>query len=76
MVQWLPCGQGDWLFLGIIIYAMLTGTLPFYKSEVYRLKNKISNAEVKYLKQVSCEAALIVSRVSVINIKTEALKVP
>jgi hypothetical protein len=57
------------------MYAIMAGRLPFHDTDVYSLQHKIRCQEVKYSKGISKEAELIMSRVSFINIKTEALQV-
>ena len=76
MLHGLPCGREvDWWALGIIMYAMMTGMFPFSDPDAYRLQHKIKHDEVKYPTGISKEAELIMRRVSIINIKTEALQV-
>jgi hypothetical protein len=55
---------------------MLTGHLPFTAPNIFLLEVNIKHFGVKYSKKISKEAASIIRMVSVINIKTEALKVP
>lgn len=72
MVQRLPYGHSvDWWALGIIIFQMLTGYPPFYCD---KLEDKIVNSEVDFGEEMSVAAKSIVSRVSMITVKTEALK--
>jgi serine/threonine protein kinase len=61
----------DWWALGIIIFQMLTGNPPFYCD---KLEDKIVNREVDFGEEMSVAAKSIVSRVSMITVKTEALK--
>jgi serine/threonine protein kinase len=76
MLQWLPYGQGvDWWALGIVLYAMLTGKLPLYNTDTIVLEHYIKNCAEYYPNSISKEAKLMMRRVSVINIKTETLKV-
>jgi serine/threonine protein kinase len=76
MLRGLPCGQEvDWWALGIIMYAMMTGKLPFSDADEYRLQHKILCHEVKYPMGISKEAELIMRGVSITNIKAEALHV-
>jgi hypothetical protein len=56
------------------MYAMMAGRFPFSDDE-YRLQHKIKFHEVKYPMWISKEAELIMGRVSITNIKTEALHV-
>jgi serine/threonine protein kinase len=77
MLRRQPYGQEiDWWALGIMLYYMLTGQRPFTAHNNLLLENKIMHAEVKYPENISKEAASIIRMVSVINIKTEAFKVP
>ena len=57
------------------MYAMMAGMFPFSDTDEYKLQHKIKHDEVKYLTGISKEAELIMRRVSIINIKTEALQV-
>jgi serine/threonine protein kinase len=76
MLQGLPYGQEiDWWALGIIVYAMMFGMFPFSDPDEYRLQEKICFGDVKYPMDISEEAEMIMSGVSIINIKTEALHV-
>jgi len=76
MLQGMPCGQEvDWWALGIMMYAMLAGRFPFSDHDEYRLQHKIKEHEVKYPMGISKEAKMIMSRVSIISIKSEALQV-
>jgi protein kinase A/protein kinase X len=76
MLQRLPYGQGvDWWALGIMLYAMLTGELPFFDTNNMVLEHYIKYYAEDYPDSISKEAKLIMMRVSVINIKTEILKV-
>jgi serine/threonine protein kinase len=71
-----PCGQEvDWWALGIMMYAMMAGMFPFIDSDECSLQFKIRCHEVMYPMWISEEAKLIMRRVSIINIKTEALLV-
>jgi serine/threonine protein kinase len=65
----------DWWALGIVMYAMLAGRLPFRDTDEYRLHQKIRCQEVEYPEWISLEAILIVTKASIINITTEALQV-
>jgi len=76
MLQGLPSGQEvDWWALGIMMYAMMTGNLPFIDTDRCRLHHKIRCHEVTYPMGISKEAEMIMRMVSIINIKTEALHV-
>ena len=76
MLQGMPCGQEvDKWALGIIMYAMMAGRLPFSDTDEYKLQHKIRHHEAKYPTGISKEAELIMRRVNIINIKTEALHV-
>jgi protein-serine/threonine kinase len=76
MLQRLPYGHAvDWWALGIMLYMMLTGRRPFSDPDVHKLEDKIKTCEVTYAVRISIWAASIIRMVSVINIKTEALKV-
>jgi serine/threonine protein kinase len=76
-VQGLLYGQEvEWWAFGVGICTMLMGRPPFYDTDECRLADKIRTNEVKYPKPILRVAALIVSKVGVINIKTEALKMP
>ena len=57
------------------MYAMMTGRFAFSDPDEYKLQHKIKDHEVKYLTGISKEAKLIMRRVSIINIKSEALHV-
>ena len=71
MLHRLPYGQGvDWWALGIMIYAMLTGRLPFYHVNTIALEYYIKNSAVSYPEGISREAESIMKMVSFINIKT------
>jgi len=75
MLQVLPCGREvDWWALGTI-YAMMAGMFPFSDPDAYIVQHKIKYHEVKYPTGISKEAELIMRRVSIININTEALQV-
>jgi hypothetical protein len=65
----------DWWALGIVMYAMLAGRLPFSDTDEYRLHQKIRCHEVEYPEWISLEAILIMRKASIINITTEALQV-
>jgi len=58
-----------------MMYAMTSGKFPFSDPDKYRLGEKIKHDKVKYLTDISKEAELIMKRVSIINIKTEAFHV-
>jgi len=76
MLQGMPCGQEvDWWALGIIMYAMMAGRLPFSNVDEYKLLQKIRCHDVKYPTGISKQAEMIMRKVSIINIKTEALHV-
>jgi len=76
MWQGLPSGQeADWWALGIMMYGMMTGKLPFRDTDNDGLKHKIRCHEVTYPMGISEEAEMIMRMVSIINIKTEALHV-
>ena len=76
MLHGLPCGREvDWWALGIIMYAMMAGMFPFSDPDAYRLQHKIKYDEVNYPTWISKGAELIMRRVSIININTEALQV-
>ena len=57
------------------MYVMMAGKFPFSDPDKYRLREKIKHDEVKYPTGISKEAELIMRRVSIINIKTEAFHV-
>ena len=76
MLRGLPCGREvDWWALGIIMYVMMTGIFPFSDPDAYTLQQKIKHEEVNYPTGISKEAEMIIRRVSIININTEALQV-
>jgi serine/threonine protein kinase len=75
MVSGKQYGQEiDWWALGVMMYQMLTGRLPFYDANWRTLKEKIKHQEVQYPQGVSKPAKGIMRKVSVINSMTEALK--
>ena len=57
------------------MYCMLAGRFPFSDPDRLRLRQKIMFDEVTYPKGISKEAEMIMRKVSIINIKTEALHV-
>jgi serine/threonine protein kinase len=76
MLRGVPCGQEiDWWALGIMMIAMMTGRFPFDDTDEFRLQHKIKHHDVPYPVWISIEAELIMRKVSIINIKTEALHV-
>ena len=58
------------------MYATMAGRFPFSDTDEYRLQHKIRCHEVKYPMWISTEAELIMGRIRITNIKTEALHVP
>jgi serine/threonine protein kinase len=80
----LPYGQGiDWWAVGVMIFEMMTGHPPFDDDEEEdmdddsyedQLERKILNNEVDFPEDMSLAAISIVLHVSVIGIKSEALK--
>jgi serine/threonine protein kinase len=80
----LPYGQGvDWWAVGVMIFEMMTGHPPFeYDDEEYtdddnsqdQLEHRILYDEVDFPEDMSPTAISIVLNVSVIGIKSEALK--
>ena len=57
------------------MYAMLAGRLPFSDTDRNRLRYKIRSQEVVYPERISVEAAQIMRKVSIVNVKTESLQV-
>jgi len=69
MVQGMQYGHEiDWWAVGIMMYAMLVGNLPFYSDE------KIKSHEVEFPAGISKGAKMIMRKVSVMNSMIEALK--
>jgi serine/threonine protein kinase len=72
LVKNLPCGQGvDWWAVGVMIFQMITGQLPFYYDEEedtdvnyaqYNLYQKIVNNEVAFPEDMSLAAVSIVTQ--------------
>jgi serine/threonine protein kinase len=83
-VKNLPYGQGiDWWAVGVMIFEMMTGHPPFDYDEDTdmdddnsqdKLDQKILNDEVDFPEDMLLAAVSIVLNVSVIAIKSEALK--
>jgi serine/threonine protein kinase len=83
-VKNLPCGQGiDWWAVGVMLFEMMTGDPPFYYDEGEdtddddaqdKLDQKLLNDELDFPEDMSLAAILIVIKVGVITIKSEALK--
>jgi len=57
------------------MYVMMTGMFPFSNPDAYRLQQKIKHDEVNYPTGISKDAELLMRKVSIININTEALQV-
>jgi serine/threonine protein kinase len=86
MLKGLPYGRGvDWWALGIMVFEMLTGCPPYdYDTEDKskgcdddddeKLFNRIMNVDVDYPDDMSLAALSLLINVSVITVKSEALK--
>jgi serine/threonine protein kinase len=64
----------DWWALGVMMYQMLTGRVPFHDADLRMLREKIKYQEVQYPHRISKAAKHIMRKVSVINTMIEALK--
>ena len=62
----------DWWVLGIMIFEMVAGFLPFIGDDDSSVQNVIVRDDVQYPKWFSDEATCILEGVSTNNIKTEA----
>jgi serine/threonine protein kinase len=75
MVQGKHYGhEVDWWALGVMMYQMLTGRLPFYDADRRMLQERIKYQAVEYPPGISHWANRIMRKVSVINSMMEALK--
>jgi novel protein kinase C eta type len=81
IMQNLPYGHAvDWWALGIMIYEMLVGHLPFDDNTEdaadanQTLEDKIVNSKVQFPEGLSLAAVSVVRKVSTITVKTGALK--
>lgn len=76
MLQGLPYGREvDWWALGVMMYVMMAGCFPFGNNDECTLQPEIKYHELEYPTGISIEAELIMRRVRIISIKSEALHV-
>jgi serine/threonine protein kinase len=67
MVQGMQYGhETDWWPVGVAMYKMLTGRLPFHDADRHMLQEKIKYHEVEYPHRISKAAKRIMRKVSLI----------
>jgi serine/threonine protein kinase len=75
MLRGVPYGhEVDWWALGVTMFKMLTGRVPFPEPDTRLRVEKIVHHEVEYPRRVSEVAKTILRKVSVINSMIEVVK--
>lgn len=74
MIQRFECGSlVDWWALGVLMYEMMTGKLPFNAHKGGNLFKSILHDDVFYPTQLSCQAASILKGIKLILFFSETL---